>query len=351
MPGIFSIILEEIFTKNSLKRLALTLKDIVDHWVCTTTTYMSPDSHFQTQTQIFRLIFFSDSDFFETIVFGLNLLFFRYLSKIDAQVHLRLYFKHICAALLFLDFPGKLPLCCKKEQFWVISIFWPPGSGQSDMFLTYVIKVDKREILRLYLKHIHVLLLFLVFPGKLPLCSQSESFWVISIMWPPRSGQFEMFLTYVMKVHKREVLKLYYKHINVLLLFLVFPGKLPLWGEIESFWLISHFGSPGSGQFEMFLTYVMKVDKREVLRLYFEYNYVLLLFLGFPGKLPLRSQKEWFWLISIIWPPGSGQFETFLTYVMEVDKREVLRFYYKHIHVLLLFFVFPGKLPLWGESE
>ena len=31
------------------------------------------------------------------------------------------------------------------------------------MFLTYVIKVDKREVLRLYFKHIHVLLLFLVF--------------------------------------------------------------------------------------------------------------------------------------------------------------------------------------------
>ena len=36
------------------------------------------------------------------------------------------------------------------------------------MFLTYAIKVDKREVLRLYFKHIHVLLLFLVFPGKLP---------------------------------------------------------------------------------------------------------------------------------------------------------------------------------------
>ena len=75
------------------------------------------------------------------------------------------------------------------------------------MFLTYVIKVDKREVPRLYFKHIHVLLLSLVFPGKLPLCSQSESFWVISIICPPRSGQFEMSLTYVIKVDKREVLK------------------------------------------------------------------------------------------------------------------------------------------------
>ena len=36
------------------------------------------------------------------------------------------------------------------------------------MFLTYVIKIDKREVLRLYFEHIYVLLLFSVFPGKLP---------------------------------------------------------------------------------------------------------------------------------------------------------------------------------------
>ena len=40
------------------------------------------------------------------------------------------------------------------------------------MFLTYVIKVDKREVPRLYFKHICVVLLFLDFPGKLPLCPQ-----------------------------------------------------------------------------------------------------------------------------------------------------------------------------------
>ena len=42
----------------------------------------------------------------------------------------------------------------------------------------------------------------------------------------------------------------------------------------------------------MFLRYVIKVDKREVLRLYFKYNHVLLLFLVFPGKLPIHSQSE-----------------------------------------------------------
>ena len=69
-----------------------------------------------------------DSDFFQTLdffnyFFGLNLLFFRYLSKIDAPAHLRLYFKHICVVSLFSDFPGKLPLCHKREPIWVISIF------------------------------------------------------------------------------------------------------------------------------------------------------------------------------------------------------------------------------------
>ena len=47
------------------------------------------------------------------------------------------------------------------------------------MFLTYFIKVDKREVLRLYFEHIYVLLVFLDFPGKLRLYRKSEQFWVI----------------------------------------------------------------------------------------------------------------------------------------------------------------------------
>ena len=41
----------------------------------------------------------------------------------------------------------------------------------------------------------------------------------------------------------------------------------------------------------------------------------------------------------------------FLAYVIRVDKREVLRLYFKHIYVLLLFSAFLGKLPLYGKSE
>ena len=44
------------------------------------------------------------------------------------------------------------------------------------MFSTCVIKVDKREVPRLYFKHIHMLLLFLVFPGKLPLAVKVNNF-------------------------------------------------------------------------------------------------------------------------------------------------------------------------------
>ena len=36
------------------------------------------------------------------------------------------------------------------------------------MFLRYVIKVDKREVHRLYFKHIHVLLLFKFFQENYP---------------------------------------------------------------------------------------------------------------------------------------------------------------------------------------
>ena len=44
------------------------------------------------------------------------------------------------------------------------------------MFLTYVITVDKREVLRLFLKHIHVLWWFLVFPGNYPYAVKVNNF-------------------------------------------------------------------------------------------------------------------------------------------------------------------------------
>ena len=52
--------------------------------------------------------------------------------------------------------------------------FDPLDQANLRCFLTYVIKVDKREVLRLYFEHIYVLLLFLVYPGKLPSYSQGE---------------------------------------------------------------------------------------------------------------------------------------------------------------------------------
>ena len=50
--------------------------------------------------------------------------------------------------------------------------------------------------------------------------------------------------------------------------------------KVNNFGSYSYFG-PGSGQFHMFLIYVIKVDKREEVRLNFEHIYVLLLFLFF----------------------------------------------------------------------
>ena len=83
----------------------------------------------------------------------------------------------------FWVFQENYPYAVKMNNFCSYSIpSLPPGSDQFGMFLTYVIEVDKREILRLYFKHIHVLFLLLVFVGKLPLRGKSEEFWVISII-------------------------------------------------------------------------------------------------------------------------------------------------------------------------
>ena len=51
----------------------------------------------------------------------------------------------------------------------------------SEVF-TYVIIVDKREVLTVYFEHIHVIMLCLVFLGELPFCFKSEKFWVICII-------------------------------------------------------------------------------------------------------------------------------------------------------------------------
>ena len=51
----------------------------------------------------------------------------------------------------------------KVNNFGPYPIFDTLDQAKFDMFLTYVIKVDEREILRIYNKHIVVLLLFLLF--------------------------------------------------------------------------------------------------------------------------------------------------------------------------------------------
>ena len=101
----------------------------------------------------------------------------------------------------------------------------------------------------------------------------------------------------------------------------------------------------------MFLTYVIEVDKREVLRIYFEHIYVLLLFSVFQEKLSLSVKVNNLVSYPSDLIPLIRPISYILTYVIKIDKREVLRLYFKHIHVLLLFLVFPGKLPLYSQSE
>ena len=68
-----------------------------------------------------------------------------------------------------------------------------------------------------------------------------------------------MFLTYVITAGKREVLRLCFKHIHVLLLFLAVPGKLRHAVKVHNFGHI-HYLTPGPGQFDISLTYVVKAD-------------------------------------------------------------------------------------------
>ena len=112
------------------------------------------------------------------------------------------------------------------------------------MFLTYVIKVDKREVLMLYFKDIHVVLVFSVYPEEnYPYTVKMNNFGSYTLFDPLDQATFKMFLTYVIKVDKREVLTLYFKDIHVVLVFSVYPdrGKFPLYSQNEQFCVISIF--------------------------------------------------------------------------------------------------------------
>ena len=143
------------------------------------------------------------------------------------------------------------------------------------MFLRYVMKVDKRELLRLFFEHIYMLLLCLIFPGKLPLCGQSEKFWAISIIWPPGSGSFKMFLRYVNKGDKRELLRLFFEHIYMLLLFPGFPGKLPLCDQSEEFGSYPSFDPLDQAHLKCFWDMSSKLIKEKYSR------YILSIFICF----------------------------------------------------------------------
>ena len=96
-------------------------------------------------------------------------------SKLIKKKYLGYIFSIFMCFCCFRFFQENYPYAVKVINFGSYPLFETPGSGQFHMFLTHVIQVDIREVLRLYLKHIYVLLLFSgVFLGKFPLCSQSE---------------------------------------------------------------------------------------------------------------------------------------------------------------------------------
>ena len=52
------------------------------------------------------------------------------------------------------------------------------------MFLKYVIKIDKRKVLRLYFEHFHVLLLFIVFQENYPYAVKVNNFGSYLLLYP-----------------------------------------------------------------------------------------------------------------------------------------------------------------------
>ena len=61
------------------------------------------------------------------------------------------------------------------------------------MFLTYVIKVDKREVPRLYFEHIYVLLLFSVFQENYHYAVEVNNFWLYAFFDPLDQANFISF--------------------------------------------------------------------------------------------------------------------------------------------------------------
>ena len=72
----------------------------------------------------------------------------------------------------------------------------------------------------------------------------------------------------------------------------------------------------------MFLTYVIKVDKREILRLYFKYIFVLLSFFleNYPYTVKVNNLAH----ITSLLPVGSGQFDTFFGMSSKLIKEKYL---------------------------
>ena len=91
--------------------------------------------------------------------------FIKESSKLIKENTCPICWAYLCAFVTFCFFQENY-LYIWSEYFLVTIHFWPLGSGQFDMFWRYLIKVNEGEILRQYFKHICLLLLFIVFLGK-----------------------------------------------------------------------------------------------------------------------------------------------------------------------------------------
>ena len=123
----------------------------------------------------------------------------------------------------------------------------------------------------------------------------------------------------------------------------------PLGSTVQE--LFKFIWSPGSGQFHMFLAYVIKVDKREVPRLYFEHIMCSCCFRFFQENYPYAVKKKNVGSYPLFNLLNQANFICFWHMTSKLIKKGVIRLYFEHIYVLLLFSVFPGKLHLCCKSD
>ena len=113
-------------------------------------------------------------------------------------------------------------------------------------------------------------------------------------------------------------------------------------------WLVSDLRPPESGQFYVVID-LIKVDEGEIPILYSIILICFCCFRFFQANYPYAIKVNNFGSYPLLDPwimPISYVFDV----CHQVDEREILRIYFKHTCVVLLFLVFPGRLLLRGQS-